>query len=298
MPGVLGQPPSPTSPPASVPAVDLLGAWRQVDGDALLLFRGDQLFTYDKGALTIVGVVHLRPQEIVVRHEGVLETWQASLHDGTLKLGKGDNPKPYRRLPHQVPAEVDLHPLMLPAPHPLAPERVQAIQREVEAAYAHDQGILKDKSKSDMVKPMLDEDLHLITRLVQEVGWLDTARFGSVTSSHATILLKHTEDMSGSLPLELAVLPDVERDLKLSGDGQTFAVLYDSVQLQLGKKQKYGTQIVPDSKGNLYVLPLENPAKVDDYLKEMGVPSFASYLEAVKHYTGKPVRLATPEESE
>jgi hypothetical protein len=104
--------------------------------------------------------------------------------------------------------------------------------------------------------------------------------------------------MAGSLPLELAVLPDVEHDLKMSGDGQTYAVLYDSIQLQLGKKQRYGTQIIPDSKGNLYVLPLENPAKVDDYLKEMGVPPLASYLETVRRYTGKPVRLATPEESE
>jgi hypothetical protein len=45
----------------------------------------------------------------------------------------------------------------------------------------------KTRASPDMVKPMLDEDLHLITRLVQEVGWLDTARFGSVTSSHSLL---------------------------------------------------------------------------------------------------------------
>jgi hypothetical protein len=156
--------------------------------------------------------------------------------------------------------------------------------------------VQKDRTKADQALILRQQNLRFLTALVQEVGWLDTARFGEKTSVYATILLKHT----GDLPLSLAALPFIERDLKLTGDGQSYAVLYDGVQLELGRKQRYGTQIAVDAQGNPYVLPLEDPAKVDEYLKEMGVPPLSQYLADVSKYLyqGKPVRLAKPEESD
>jgi hypothetical protein len=103
-----------------------------------------------------------------------------------------------------------------------------------------------------------------------------------------------------SLPLGIAVLPWIEKDLKFTGEGQTFAIIYDAVQLELGRKQRYGTQIGEDAHGNPFVIACEEPNRVDEYLSQMSLPSLSSYMADVSKYlyNGKPVRLATPEESE
>jgi hypothetical protein len=96
----------------------------------------------------------------------------------------------------------------------------------------------------------------------------------------------------------MAVLPYAEKDLRLAGDGQTYAVLYDGLQIELGNKQKYGTQLAQDSQGKPYVLPLEEPGKVDEFLKEMGLPPFSKYLEDASKilYDGQPIRMARDDE--
>jgi len=96
------------------------------------------------------------------------------------------------------------------------------------------------------------------------------------------------------------VLPWIEKDLKFTGEGQTFAIIYDAVQLELGRKQRYGTQIGEDAHGNPFVIACEEPNRVDEYLSQMSLPSLSSYMADVSKYlyNGKPVRLATPEESE
>jgi hypothetical protein len=131
---------------------------------------------------------------------------------------------------------------------------------------------------------------------VQEIGWIDAPRFGQKVSVFATIMTKHT----GNLALMAAVLPYVERDLKETGDGQTYAVLYDAVQLDLGRKQRYGTQIGADAKGDHYILPLENPARVDDELKAIGLGPLSRYMADASQalFKGRPIRLATAEESD
>jgi hypothetical protein len=172
---------------------------------------------------------------------------------------------------------------------PLPPERVQAIQQELAS---HNEQEQKERRQEAIVTDNTD----YLVKLVQEIGWIDTARFGEKAGVQATIMLKHT----ANLPFMVAVLPYVERDLKYTGDGQTYAVLYDAVQLDLGKKQRYGTQIGTDAKGAPYILPLEDPAKVDAYLKEIGVYPLSKYREEASKvlFKGQPIRLATPEESE
>jgi hypothetical protein len=62
----------------------------------------------------------------------------------------------------------------------------------------------------------------------------------------------------------------------------------------------YGTQIDEDAKGSPYILPLEDPGKVDQYLKAIGAPPLSQYMAdaSAALYNGRPIRLATPEESD
>lgn len=273
---------------------ELQEAWRQVGGKALASFQGDRLLCFEKDLL-IVGIVRRQaPDVLVVRHEGQLEIWKAVVRDGLLQLGKGANTKVYKRLP-EAPPSVTLRPVVL-KPRPLAQGRIEGIQKEVAARFQRDQEVRKATSEASKQVAINEENHKYLRALVEEVGWLDTARFGEKTSVYAIILLKH----SGDLPLELAALPYAERDLKLRGEGQTYAVLYDDVQLLVGGKQKYGTQVANDTHGNPYVLPLEDPARVDAYLKELGLPPLSNYLADLSKFAfgGKPIRFATPEESE
>ncbi|MGH7484014.1 MAG: DUF6624 domain-containing protein [bacterium] len=281
-------------PEADVSTGDLQGAWRQIGGEGLLNVKGDQLLSFNKGTLSIFGIVHRRQATLVLRNLGELETWQASVKDGVLRLSHGET-KEYLRL-KEAPPEIEVRPVKIPTPRPIPPGRVEEIQKEIAGRFQHEQKVLNDSSRASQAPALRAENLKYLMQVVQDVGWLDTGRFGEKTSVYATILLKHT----GELPLSMAVLPYVEKDLKLTGDGQTYAVLYDSLQLQLGHKQRYGTQIGEDSLGNPYILPLENPAKVDVFLKEMGLPPLSHYMADVSKflYNGKPVRLARPEESE
>jgi hypothetical protein len=274
----------------------LQGAWEQVDGPGLVRIHDDQLLRIEQGMLLIRGIVHYRPGSLVLRTSGELETWQATLGEnghlrlghGKLNLSGGEESHDYRKLP-SVPASLELQPLTLGPMQPLPPERVQAIQQELASHNEQEQKERRDKA-------IVTDNTDYLVKLVQEVGWIDVARFGEKASGQATIMIKHT----GSLPFMIAVLPYVEKDLKYTGGGQTYAVLYDSVQLALGKKQCYGTQIGFDAKGAPYILPLEDPAKVDDYLKEIGVYPLAKYREEASKvlFKGQPIRLATPEESE
>jgi len=274
----------------------LQGAWEQVDGPGLVRIQDDQLFRIEQGMLLIRGIVHYRPRSLVLRNSGELETWQATLgENGHLRLGHGKlNLSPaaeahdYRKLP-SVPASLELRPFTLGPMQPLPPERVQAIQQELASRNEQEQ-------KERREKAIATDSTDYLVKLVQEVGWIDVARFGERASVQATIMIKHT----ANLPFMIAVLPYVERDLKHTGDGQTYAVLYDAVQLALGKKQRYGTQIGYDAKGAPYILPLEDPAKVDDYLKEIGVYPLSKYREEASRvlFKGRPIRLATPEEAE
>jgi hypothetical protein len=77
----------------------------------------------------------------------------------------------------------------------------------------------------------------------------------------------------------LAALPQIEKDFRHAGDdAQAFAIVYDSVQLDLGRKQRFGTQIRGVAEGKPFVLPLEDPQRVDTLRKEIGLPPLSEYL--------------------
>jgi len=117
---------------------------------------------------------------------------------------------------------------------------------------------LKNPTRGDEGKEIRQSNLSYLRQTLAEVGWIDSDRFGQRTSVYTVLLAKHTED----LRLMLTILPYASTELKKSKKGQTYAILYDAVQLELGRKQLYGTQVTADEKGP-FVLPLEDPKNVD-----------------------------------
>jgi hypothetical protein len=152
-----------------------------------------------------------------------------------------------------------------------------------------DQEALKNNGlKEEEAKAIVDENTRRLRGLVQEVGWIDAGRFGPKTSYAAVILAKH----GGDLRLLLAALPFIERDFKHAGDdAQAFAIVYDSVQLDLGRKQRFGTQIRGAGGDRPFLLPLEDPEHVDILRREIGLPPLSEYLSDAAKALGKEIAM-------
>jgi hypothetical protein len=271
----------------------LVGAWKEEGGDRLLNIEADRIIEKSAdGKLIIRGLIRQDGNNLVLREEGFRKEWTATVSGGLLWLEARDTAKPsagtFHRL-DRVPAEVRLEPLSLAVSSKPSPDRIQKIQAEIAARFKAEQALLKNRAPREEVDRAFAANLSFLRGLLQDVGWIDSPRFGAQTSVYAVILAKHTRD----LPLMMTVLPFAEHDLKSSGDGQTYAVLYDALQLDLGKKQLYGTQISEDDKGP-FVLPMEESRdKVNERLTKMGLPNLDEYLSVVSKamFQGKTVQV-------
>lgn len=298
-----------TPPKVAMPA-SLVGAWEEVGGARQLNFESDRTIQQEGDNLTVRGLIRSEtrkaPHLLVLRSNGLSETWTFKIEKDLLTLeptgsAQEDNRKGvFRRLDH-VPPNLKLEPLPVSAAKALPPERIQAIQQEFKDRFDREQALLKvlsspeeqvtkeqkQKAKEQVIKEQKD-NLGYLTRLLKEVGWLDSARFGAKTSVQAVIMAKHTHD----LRLTMTLLPYAEHDLKDSGDGQTYAVLYDALQLELGRKQLYGTQVAKDRDGHLFVLPMqESKDQVNRRLARMGLPDIDEYLTVLSQAYGSKQKI-------
>jgi hypothetical protein len=171
--------------------------------------------------------------------------------------------------------------------------RRDAISREIHERMLKDQD--KEGRTLPPTSPVTIENREYLKALIQELGWIDLHRFGDEGSGNAIILAQH----SGDLPLMVAILPFVEKECKGAGESSVmYAILYDRLQLNLGRKQRFGTQVGMDSEGHPMVLPLEDASKVEQFRKEIGLPPLAEYLKLASEglYQGKSIRMPRADE--
>ena len=90
--------------------------------------------------------------------------------------------------------------------------------------------------------------------------------------------------------LTAEVLRDVARR---RGCDFATALLYDRLQLNLGFKQRYGSQLSSDNFGNMTVPSLEDRSKVDEYRKALDMPPLAQYLA---HWGDQAKKVQFPDE--
>ena len=179
-------------------------------------------------------------------------------------------------------------------------KKVQEVQRELARrekvggklrqefhASSKDNAKRADKIK-EMVKADADDTRFLID-LIQEIGWIDSGRFGYAAQESAFLILMHTANPA----LKEAALPILKKEV-LAGrfDAEFYAGLYDRYCFQVCLPDRYGMHVSPDATGQLVVGPLEDRARVDEFRKEIGLGPLAKYLERRKEENGgKAVRI-------
>lgn len=269
-------------------AAPLVGTWKEVARESFLEIEGDRILELEEERLTVKAILHWGAGALTVRNAGLKETWPFERNAEILRLTRGSEVRSYQRV-ESAPPELRLQPLVLGMGQRLTPERVQTIHAELEDRVRKDQEVRLDPDKAAQRAAVDAENARYLKGLVQEIGWIDRERFGLEASHYAFVLVQH----SGDLSLMMAVLPRLEGDFRGTDYAQDYALLYDRLQLKLGKKQRYGTQIGEDAQGNPFVKPMEDPESVEDRWKQLGLGSFSSYLADASKilFAGKPIRL-------
>jgi hypothetical protein len=263
----------------------LLGSWvAQEDNQSVLRFEPTKCTFASVGrpGLQIVRAAY-QPGKVVTYSWARKAEYRFAVKDQILTLTYPDGTtKTYRKL-DRTPAEAEVKPVTLGAAKELPKERIQTIKEELAQRTKLDQKVRSDRSKpGEMAKVDADNTAYLI-KLVEEIGWIDVERFGTVTANQAFLLMQH----SGHLPLMTAALPLIEKDARAKRLSlQAYALLFDRLQVMLGEKQLYGTQLGENEKGELVLLALTDRPRVDALRKEMGLGSLADYLQRFERQNG------------
>ena len=187
-----------------------------------------------------------------------------------------------------VPAALDPKPLPLGAAAPLPAEQVAALQRELAERRVRDQAVRTNLPAQPTMAQLEEmgrvdaENTAWLAERIAAVGWIDVPRFGADAAGAAFLIVQH----SGDLPLMMAALPAIERDVRDHGlDGQNYALLHDRLQVNLGRKQRYGSQLGNDANGRLVVVSIEEREQVDARRKELRMVPLKQYLDFFRRDT-------------
>lgn len=125
-----------------------------------------------------------------------------------------------------------------------------------------------------------------LRELIEKHGWPRSSDIGREAAQAALLIVQHTpfEDW------QRRMLPYVEQAVG-AGDleGQDYAILYDRVQMKLGRPQRFGTQLSSTEDGGLRLYSLENPAALDSLRAELSLPPLEEYLQIVEEAYGMEV---------
>jgi hypothetical protein len=270
------------SPARAGPKDPRLGCWK-ADGEkvVLLKFEESRLHSFEVDRHSFFHAIHQKDQ-VVLWAWARRMVWKTSLEKRVLTVDTGGGPATFRRL-EKDPPELELKPFPLGKAGKVPADRVQKVREELAKRRAEDQAVRTDPGRSgDMGKVDADNTAWL-KDLLKEIGWPDAKRFGAETATAAFLIVQH----SGDVPLMLAALPEIEKDVKSgAGDPQDFALLYDRLHLNLGMKQRFGSQISSTADGRQVVLPLEDRANVEKIRKDFGLFPLSQYLEFFKAQGG------------
>ncbi|MVO09801.1 hypothetical protein GOQ30_11585 [Flavobacterium sp. TP390] len=119
------------------------------------------------------------------------------------------------------------------------------------------------------------ENLEKLEKLIQQKGFPKKSLVGNNAVQAAFLIIQHAD-----LQTQKKYVSTIE-DLckKKEADSQSFAYLYDRIEISEGRPQKYGTQVKYNKENQQYELyPLVDKEKVDFWRKEIGLSPINEYL--------------------
>lgn len=135
-----------------------------------------------------------------------------------------------------------------------------------------------DLAQAQELEAIDQENTRRLIEIVESYGWPTKSRVGAKAAGAAWLILQHSPDYA----FQVRMLPEVER-LMQAGEvrGQEYALLYDRVQMQAGKPQRYGSQFVTRD-GVMHMYAVEDPLHLDQRRASVGLGSIADYRKRLE----------------
>jgi hypothetical protein len=154
-------------------------------------------------------------------------------------------------------------------------QSIRFIYQELKEKYPYDNDLVK--SAGEKMKKIDIESADAVAKIIDKYGWLGKDKIGKQANETLFLGIQHIDD----LVVQSKYLP-VVKDAVKKGDAEPWhlAFLTDRILMNQGKKQVYGTQkILTKNPETSYIIPLENPEKVDELRKEIGLDSLNDDLQ-------------------
>lgn len=154
-------------------------------------------------------------------------------------------------------------------------QSIRLILLDVRKAHPKNKDLL-NKIREKM-KQIDRKNAKIIENIIDKYGWLGKDIVGEQGNQALFLGIQHIDE----LKVQTKYLPIIKNAVK-KGDAEPwhYAYLTDRILMNQGKKQIYGTQtIISSNPKNSYVVPLENPEKVDELRQEFGLEPLKEYLE-------------------
>lgn len=121
------------------------------------------------------------------------------------------------------------------------------------------------------------ENQNRISLLLDSYGWLGAEKVSQRGINTVFLVLQHSPLNIKQKYIDMVKRAVSKGEIKASD----YALFQDRYLLQCNDKQKYGTQ-VSKSGSTYYVLPIQDPFKVDEFRSEIGLPPMKEYLKRWK----------------
>lgn len=124
------------------------------------------------------------------------------------------------------------------------------------------------------------KNCNTLKKYFYEYGYPTINTNGKKISHTFWLLVQHCDHDSD---FQKAVLKAMKKELNNENvDKVDYAYLYDRVQINIGKKQLYGTQVGYDENYKPYIKKLKNPSTVNKRRKAIGLNTIEEYIEEIR----------------
>lgn len=171
-------------------------------------------------------------------------------------------------------------------------DRFDAVRTDLLAILKTDQQYRLQLAAADKTGNMASEERQILIRQMQEAdaanlpkveailakhGWLGPEDVGMDASGAFFLVIQHSDPAT-----QKKYLPVMREAVKAGkARGASLALLEDRIALGEGRPQTYGSQLLREGDGPLFVQAIEDPDHVDERRASVGLPPMADY---VKHW--------------
>lgn len=148
----------------------------------------------------------------------------------------------------------------------------------VKIGYSLDE-VLNHQELRAAVQDSARSNTEQLKSFVNQWGWITISQFGAAASDNAWLLVQHADHDVDFQERALELLSEALETKDVTPSN--VAYLWDRVQVNRGLPQRYGTQGICKGPSQWEPRPLEDPSKLDDYRKSVGLAPFSEYVKQI-----------------